>query len=94
MKIESAVKGGLTNLINLEEGEEIKLPVKTDCLVIGGGIAGMTASLGIADQGFHALLVEKGPELGGLLNRVSTISHDPLRFAHFPSSTLFPKTVI
>ena len=37
-------------------------------LVIGGGIAGMNAALDIADKGFHVTLVEKNPELGGLLN--------------------------
>ena len=34
-------------------------------LVVGGGIAGMTATKSLADQGFHAILVEKSPELGG-----------------------------
>ena len=35
-------------------------------LVIGGGVAGMTATLGLADQGFEVVLVEKEPQLGGL----------------------------
>ena len=34
-------------------------------LVIGGGVAGMTAALGLADQGFHTYLVEKAGSLGG-----------------------------
>ena len=75
-KAKNLVKMGAAKAVLLEEGEEIKLPVKTDCLVIGGGVAGMTAALTVADQGFHAVLVEKGPHLGGLLNRVSTVSHD------------------
>jgi heterodisulfide reductase subunit A len=75
-KAKELVKMGVAKAAFLEEGEEIKLPVKTDCLIIGGGMAGMIASLSVADQGFHAILVEKGPELGGLLNRLSTISHD------------------
>jgi heterodisulfide reductase subunit A len=38
-------------------------------LVIGGGLAGMTAALSLADQGFECYLVEKKTELGGnLLN--------------------------
>jgi heterodisulfide reductase subunit A len=36
-------------------------------LVIGGGIAGMTAALAIADQGFEVDLVEKTDQLGGNL---------------------------
>ena len=35
-------------------------------LVIGGGVAGMTAALGLADQGFQTYLLEKAPVLGGL----------------------------
>lgn len=34
-------------------------------LVIGGGIAGMQASLDLADQGFQVYLVEKNPSIGG-----------------------------
>ena len=45
----------------LEEGQEIRLPVKTDCLIIGGGMAGMNAALSVADQGFQCLSRRKGP---------------------------------
>ncbi len=38
---------------------------KNDALVIGGGIAGMQASLDLADQGFKVYLVEKNPSIGG-----------------------------
>lgn len=75
-KAKNLVKMGVAKAVLLEEGEEIRLPVKTDCMVIGGGVAGMTAALQIADQGFQAILVEKESQLGGLLNRVSAISHD------------------
>jgi heterodisulfide reductase subunit A-like polyferredoxin len=34
-------------------------------LVVGGGVAGMTAALGIADQGITAFLVERSEILGG-----------------------------
>ncbi|MCX5884814.1 MAG: FAD-dependent oxidoreductase [Proteobacteria bacterium] len=39
-------------------------------LVIGGGIAGLTAASAIASQGFEVCLVEKSSQLGGNLNRV------------------------
>ena len=75
-KAKNLVQMGVAKAVLLEEGEEIRLPVKTDCMVIGGGVSGMTAALQIADQGFRAILVEKEPRLGGLLNRVSAIFHD------------------
>ncbi|MFO7650487.1 MAG: FAD-dependent oxidoreductase, partial [bacterium] len=39
-------------------------------LVIGGGLAGMTAALAIADQGFAVYLVERSRELGGRLRQL------------------------
>jgi heterodisulfide reductase subunit A len=40
-------------------------PVRGAALVVGGGVAGMTAALAMADQGFPVHLVEKQRELGG-----------------------------
>jgi len=70
------VKMAVAKAALLEEGEEIRLPVKKDCMIIGGGMSGMTAALNVADQGFNAVIVEKEPQLGGLLNRISTVVHD------------------
>jgi len=75
-KARDLVKMGVAKAVLLEEGEEIRLPVKTDCLVIGGGMAGMTTALNIADQGFKAIIIEKEPQLGGLLKGVSVVSHN------------------
>ncbi|MBM7855634.1 heterodisulfide reductase subunit A [Desulfohalotomaculum tongense] len=46
------------------------VPVEQKALVVGAGIAGMTASLSLADQGYGVYLVERRPYLGGLLNRL------------------------
>jgi len=73
-KAKDLVKMGIAKAILLEPGEEIRLPVKMDCLIIGGGIAGMTAALNIAAQGFKAIIVEKQPQLGGLLNKLNRIA--------------------
>lgn len=43
----------------------ITLPVTQKAFVLGGGLAGMTAALAIADQGFEVFLVEKTGKLGG-----------------------------
>jgi len=39
------------------------------CLVVGGGLAGMTSALSLARQGFPVVLAEREKELGGLLRR-------------------------
>ncbi len=44
--------------------------VNHTALVIGGGIAGMTASLSLVEQGYGVHLVERTDRLGGLLNNV------------------------
>ena len=38
--------------------------------MVGGGASGMTAALGLADQGFEVVLVEKEKELGGNLHNL------------------------
>jgi heterodisulfide reductase subunit A len=50
--------------------QEIKLPVDKAVLVIGGGLAGMTSALNMAEQGFEVYLVEKDSELGGMARRI------------------------
>ena len=51
----------------LEPQMEPELEINPSALVIGGGIAGMTAAMSIARQGFDVHLVEKEAELGGML---------------------------
>ena len=41
------------------------VPVEQRALVVGGGMAGMTAALALADQGFPVTLVEREDRLGG-----------------------------
>jgi heterodisulfide reductase subunit A-like polyferredoxin len=46
------------------------IDVNHNCLVIGGGLAGMTASLDLANQGFETWLLEQSDILGGNLRRL------------------------
>jgi heterodisulfide reductase subunit A-like polyferredoxin len=48
-----------------------RISINKRALVIGGGIAGMTAALSLADQGFEAVIVEKEPHLGGLARELT-----------------------
>ncbi|MDP2990015.1 MAG: FAD-dependent oxidoreductase, partial [Kiritimatiellota bacterium] len=49
------------------------LPVTHKALVIGGGLAGMTSALAIADHGFEVCLVEKEKKMGGHLRDLQTM---------------------
>ncbi len=52
-------------------------PITQRALVVGGGIAGMTAALAIADHGFGVDLVEQSEHLGGNLRKIfRTLSGD------------------
>ncbi|MFA4902515.1 MAG: FAD-dependent oxidoreductase [Desulfobaccales bacterium] len=48
------------------------LPMNKDVLVVGGGIAGMTAALRLADMGYKIHLVERSKELGGVAKKLRT----------------------
>jgi len=75
-KAKDLVRMGVAKAVLLEEGEEIRLPVGRESLVIGGGAAGMSAALSMAEQGFQVTLLEKTDRPGGLLNRLSRVRHD------------------
>ena len=50
--------------------ERQKTPVTKAGLVIGGGIAGMTAALALADQDFDIAIVEREERLGGHMRQI------------------------
>jgi heterodisulfide reductase subunit A len=54
----------------LEPLQEFDLPVTKRALVVGGGVAGMTSALAIAEQGFEVQLLEREAELGGMARRL------------------------
>ena len=54
----------------LEPVETTFSAVNPRALVVGGGAAGMTAALALADQGYPVTLVEKDEALGGNLRRL------------------------
>ena len=66
-KAKTLIRMGVAKARLLEALEEIEVKVLPSCLVIGGGIAGMSAALNLANQGFDVHLVEKETQLGGLL---------------------------
>ena len=66
--VERCLKLAIAGLKGIHWGPAEKIPVYQSALIIGGGIAGMTAALSIAGHGFRVDLVEKADQLGGNLN--------------------------
>jgi len=55
---------------NLEPLSVVSLPLTKRALILGAGVAGMTAALNLSDQGYEIVLVEKENEPGGLAKKI------------------------
>ena len=66
-KAKILIEMGVAKALLLQPLEKFKIDINPTALIIGGGIAGMTAALNLANQEFKVILIEKEPELGGLL---------------------------
>ncbi len=69
-KAKDLIRMGVAKAALLEPQESITSEVCARALVIGGGIAGMTASTALARRGYEVVLVEKEENLGGMLSRL------------------------
>ncbi|HOQ66182.1 MAG TPA: FAD-dependent oxidoreductase [Methanosarcina thermophila] len=69
----SLIRGKLKRLEKLEPLEEIKVDIVPQALVIGGGIAGITAALNLADNGISTYLVEKDSSIGGNMAKIGKV---------------------
>ena len=49
----------------------IKVPVTKRAMVIGAGVAGISAALDLAGQGIETILVEKEPTIGGVMAQLN-----------------------
>jgi len=70
-KAKALVRGSVGKSRLLEPLQLKHVSITKAALVLGGGIAGMSASLSLAKQGFQVHLVEKSERLGGNLHHVS-----------------------
>ena len=64
------IRSVLEKLRQNETLETLTMPLTKRVLVIGGGIAGITASIDLADAGFEVILVERQPSVGGRLGQL------------------------
>jgi heterodisulfide reductase subunit A len=69
-KAKESVRMALGRVLTAEPVHKLALQPVPRALVIGGGVAGMTAALNVADAGYDVTLVEREPELGGNLRNV------------------------
>ncbi len=65
VKAKSLVKGSIERVVHHEPLDQIPVEINPNTLVVGGGIAGITSALELADAGYHVYLVEREPSIGG-----------------------------
>ncbi len=70
-KAEGLVRMAVARAANLKPLSQQLIPFNHDVLVVGGGLAGMTSALSLANQGFKVYLLEKEDKLGGNLNNLA-----------------------
>jgi heterodisulfide reductase subunit A len=66
------VRAGIARTRLSEPLEPTAVETVPRVLVIGGGVAGMRAAVGLADLGLEVVLVERAPRLGGWVARLGT----------------------
>ena len=71
-KAKTLVRMAVTNANYIKPLKEVSIGVNKKALVVGGGLAGMTAALKLARQNFEVYLVEKESELGGNLRHITS----------------------
>ena len=71
-KAKEIIRMSIARVRHLKPLQEFDLPVNRTALVVGGGLAGMTSALSIANQGHEVHLVEKDSDLGGMARRIHT----------------------
>jgi heterodisulfide reductase subunit A2 len=64
-KAKAVVAGGVLRVAKQVPLEPYRVPINPATLIVGGGIAGISAALEIADAGFPVHLVEREPSIGG-----------------------------
>ncbi len=64
-KAKAIIASGVERVRHHEPLEPLRVPIDPATLVVGGGIAGIQASLELADAGHQVYLVERQPSIGG-----------------------------
>jgi heterodisulfide reductase subunit A-like polyferredoxin len=70
LKAKQLTRMAVAKAAELEPLEVIEVEVNNTALILGGGAAGMSAALNLADQGFPVHIIEQESKLGGNLNNI------------------------
>jgi heterodisulfide reductase subunit A len=69
-KAKDIIRMSVARACHLAPLKEFDLPVNKVALVVGGGIAGMTCAISLANQGHEVHLLERDTELGGIARKI------------------------
>jgi heterodisulfide reductase subunit A len=72
-KAVSLIRGGYERSVKLEPLESISEKSSREILIIGGGIAGITAALELGYLGYETHIVERKPSIGGNMAKLTKV---------------------
>ncbi len=74
MLAEDYIRMGIAKVRNCEPPVPFQKDINETVLVVGGGVAGMTAALAAANAGFPVVLTEKENKLGGWIDKLYKVT--------------------
>ncbi|AIY89757.1 CoB--CoM heterodisulfide reductase iron-sulfur subunit A family protein [Geoglobus acetivorans] len=72
-KARDLIRAGINKLSYIKKPKTVKTKMEESVAVIGGGIAGITASIELAKLGYRVHIIEKSPSIGGKLLKFDKI---------------------
>ncbi len=72
-KAKDLIRMAVAKAVLLTPQHDIEASLVKKAMVLGGGVAGLSAASALADMGVEVFLVEREAELGGLLRRVNRV---------------------
>jgi len=64
-KAKALVRGAIDRVVHHQPLEPLPVDINPNTLIVGGGIAGISAALELANGGHHVYMVEREPSIGG-----------------------------
>jgi heterodisulfide reductase subunit A len=64
-KAKALVKAAVERVVNHAPLEPLPVEINPNTLIVGGGVAGISAALELANGGHHVYLIEREPSIGG-----------------------------